>query len=74
MNLIRSWKDPEYRGTLTEVPANPAGLVELADDQLDGVAGGTTWACATITLTITVCSPTGTLCGSCNMGTRGCCK
>lgn len=78
MNKVRAWKDPEYRSTLTaqelsELEPNPAGLVELGTDEMDSVAGGTTWACATITLTITVCSPTGTLCGSCSMGTRGCC-
>ncbi len=81
MKEIRAWKDPYYRATLSADErarlANPAGVVELSEDQLDTVGGGTTWVCATVTatiaLTVTVCSPTGTLCGSCSMGTRGCC-
>jgi mersacidin/lichenicidin family type 2 lantibiotic len=79
MNSIKVWKDPEYRRSLsaeelTQVADNPVGLVELSDDELNGVAGGTTgWWCATVALTVTVCSPTGTLCGSCQVGTRGCC-
>ena len=74
MNQIRAWKDPEYRRSLgDQAPDNPAGLVELDEDDLAGVGGGTGWWCATVALTVTFCSPTGTLCGSCNLGTRGCC-
>ena len=81
MNEIRAWKDPQYRASLSADErarlSNPAGMVELSDDQLDGVGGGTGWLCATVTATIgatiTICSPNGTLCGSCRMGTRGCC-
>jgi mersacidin/lichenicidin family type 2 lantibiotic len=73
MNIVRAWKDPEYRRELPTPPWNPAGLVELSEDEMSGVGGGTSWACATVTLTVTVCSPTGTLCGSCSMGTSGCC-
>ncbi|MGL5860725.1 MAG: mersacidin/lichenicidin family type 2 lantibiotic [Phycicoccus sp.] len=75
MNVVRAWKDPEYRGQLSSPPPNPAGLVELSEDEMSGVSGGSTWGCAAagVGLTVTVCSPTGTLCGSCQMGTRGCC-
>ncbi|GAB3645339.1 mersacidin/lichenicidin family type 2 lantibiotic [Glycomyces tarimensis] len=77
MESTRTWKDPEYRRELGEsAPDNPAGLVDLTDDELFGVAGGSSsWGCVTttVTLTVTVCSPTGTLCGSCQMGTHGCC-
>lgn len=78
MDAIRAWKDPEYRAglsqqELSELADNPAGLVELSDEQLDVVAGGTGWLCLTITLTVSVCSPTGTACGSCSFGTSGCC-
>lgn len=56
---------------------NPAGVVDLSSDDMDFTSGGTTWACAlvtaTIALTATKCSPDGTACGSCQMGTRGCC-
>jgi len=45
MNVIRAWKDEEYRAQLTPeelayIPANPAGLIELQEDQLRSVTGG----------------------------------
>lgn len=45
MNIIRAWKDSEYRDSLTELelslmPAHPAGLMELTDEELAAVAGG----------------------------------
>jgi mersacidin/lichenicidin family type 2 lantibiotic len=44
-DIIRAWKDPEYRSSLSPeaqalVPAHPAGLIELEDAYLDGIAGG----------------------------------
>jgi mersacidin/lichenicidin family type 2 lantibiotic len=44
-NIIRAWKDAEYRASLTEaeraqLPEHPAGLVELSDADLDAVTGG----------------------------------
>ena len=44
IDVIRAWKDPKYRATLTaeelaSLPENPAGLVELSDLDLD-MAGG----------------------------------
>ncbi len=38
-DVIRAWKDPLYRATLSEeqqaaLPHHPAGLTELSDDQL----------------------------------------
>ncbi|HEX9945380.1 MAG TPA: mersacidin/lichenicidin family type 2 lantibiotic [Thermoanaerobaculia bacterium] len=46
---IRAWKDPVYRASLSareraELPAHPAGILELDDEQLKGTAGGTTTA------------------------------
>ena len=35
-DIIRAWKDPEYRSTLSVTPAHPAGLIELADRDLGG--------------------------------------
>ena len=42
-NIIRAWKDPEYRSTLNEqesvlLPANPAGAID--EGKLAEVAGG----------------------------------
>jgi mersacidin/lichenicidin family type 2 lantibiotic len=43
-DVIRAWKDPFYRASLSEeaqaaLPRHPAGITELRDDQLV-VAGG----------------------------------
>jgi len=43
-DVIRAWKDPLYRATLSEeeqsaLPLNPAGIADLSDDQLM-IAGG----------------------------------
>ena len=45
MDIIRAWKDEEYRLSLTEeqralLPDNPAGLLELSDADLESVQGG----------------------------------
>lgn len=45
LNVIRAWKDNEYRESLSEIereqlPAHPAGLLELTDAELAEVAGG----------------------------------
>jgi mersacidin/lichenicidin family type 2 lantibiotic len=44
-NLVRAWKDEEYRLSLSEaeralLPENPAGSLELSDAEMDLVAGG----------------------------------
>jgi mersacidin/lichenicidin family type 2 lantibiotic len=44
-NIIRAWKDPEYRHSLDEaeralLPDHPAGVIELTDADLDAIAGG----------------------------------
>ena len=45
LNIIRAWKDEEYRQSLTDaetalVPANPAGLAELAEEEMNQIDGG----------------------------------
>jgi len=44
-NIIRAWKDPEYRNSLSaseraSLPAHPTGLIVLGDAELEDVAGG----------------------------------
>lgn len=44
-NIIRAWKDPEYRASLSAaeramLPENPAGLVEMTDAEMDSLDGG----------------------------------
>jgi mersacidin/lichenicidin family type 2 lantibiotic len=45
VNVIRAWKDQEYRLSLSAaeralLPDDPAGAIELTDADLGGVAGG----------------------------------
>ena len=45
-DIIRAWKDAEYRSSLSEsqkavLPDNPAGGIDLSDSDLSSVAGGT---------------------------------
>ncbi len=62
MDVIRAWTDAEYRATLSaeellRLPAHPAGLIELSDEQLaqaSGLAGGaqtTAMTCTEYTFT-----------------------
>jgi mersacidin/lichenicidin family type 2 lantibiotic len=44
-DVINAWRDPESRRGMTDeqresLPEHPAGLVELNDDELDGLSGG----------------------------------
>ncbi len=44
-NVIRAWKDPAYRNSLSPgeraaLPSNPAGMIELSDADLGKVSGG----------------------------------
>jgi mersacidin/lichenicidin family type 2 lantibiotic len=45
VNVIRAWKDEGYRKGLSDaeralLPENPAGLVELAEEEMNHVDGG----------------------------------
>ena len=51
-NVVRAWKDPSYRGSLDAeelalMPAHPAGLVELSDEELREASGLTGLAVTT---------------------------
>jgi len=45
IDIIRAWKDPEYRNSLTEeqrkqLPENPAGMIEMSDEETEKIEGG----------------------------------
>jgi mersacidin/lichenicidin family type 2 lantibiotic len=51
-DIVRAWRDVEYRQSLSAqeqalLPAHPAGAIELADEELTQVAGGTGAGCLT---------------------------
>lgn len=37
--IIRAWKDPAYRSTLSVVPKHPAGVIALTDPAFRDTAG-----------------------------------
>jgi mersacidin/lichenicidin family type 2 lantibiotic len=47
LDIIRAWKDKTYRNSLNadqlaQLPENPAGAIELTENELGSVDGGTT--------------------------------
>jgi mersacidin/lichenicidin family type 2 lantibiotic len=64
--IVSSWKNEDYRLSLSIdeqalLPENPAGLIELSDQELLGIDGGTSGApclisISVITLIVTVIS------------------
>ena len=45
IDIVRAWKDEEYRNSLSEeqlkqLPENPAGMIELSDENMETIAGG----------------------------------
>ncbi|MFC0600660.1 mersacidin/lichenicidin family type 2 lantibiotic [Streptomyces palmae] len=65
MDIVRAWKDPEYRSTLPASPQHPSGvpgLVRLEAPELAGVAGAGTqsllsFGCCQSPRTFTLTSP-----------------
>jgi len=52
VNIIRAWKDAEYRNSLSAaemaaLPQHPAGLVELPEEEMAAVAGGKSYFAGT---------------------------
>ena len=50
-NIIRAWKDEDYRLSLSEaeralLPEHPAGLIELSGAEMGGVEGGGCCCCS----------------------------
>jgi mersacidin/lichenicidin family type 2 lantibiotic len=87
-DIIRAWKDPAYRATLSEqeratLPLNPAGLADLSDDQLRIAGGAATQVTTAPTCTMNTflnwrsCCPPITTAPTCTEytfgGMAGCC-
>jgi mersacidin/lichenicidin family type 2 lantibiotic len=63
VDIVRAWKDEAYRASLSEderklLPENPAGMVELSDQELESIAGGKTDTYNTYSTTDTACCTT----------------
>ncbi|ABA24947.1 hypothetical protein Ava_B0236 (plasmid) [Trichormus variabilis ATCC 29413] len=62
VDIIRAWKDEEYRQSLSseqlqQLPENPAGLIELSDEDMSSVAGGCTTCGNPLHTPIIKCKP-----------------
>ncbi len=76
--IIRAWKDEHYRLNLSAsdqaaIPENPAGTIELQDDDLGDVAGGSTWPCLTVAVSAVIHCVDSILHGTCSGFSVGCC-
>jgi mersacidin/lichenicidin family type 2 lantibiotic len=76
-DIIRAWKDEEYRNGLSEeeraaLPEHPSGMVELPDAELASVAGAVTEICTNDSYASKACFGYGTL-GCCSGSWRGAC-
>lgn len=74
--IIRAWKDPRYRESLSSkeqelLPENPAGFMELTEDEQNTLVAGTTMP--VVCTTIPSLCVRNTLCGTCPVMTDGCC-
>jgi len=54
VDVIRAWKDPLYRATLTadelaQLPGHPSGVLELRDEQLKDISGSANTTAQTCT-------------------------
>ena len=83
MDVIKAWRDPVYRASLTDaerqdLPTHPSGLIELTDIELDlnraaadgarsAIPCGVTFAAGRFTFNTTLCN------GSCALVSVGCC-
>jgi mersacidin/lichenicidin family type 2 lantibiotic len=87
VSVSRFWKDPEFRGSLSPdelaaLPANPVGVVDISERDLDGAHGlGTDWTVTTgccqhdthiptcaATCNYYECNPTASVCHSYCLG------
>jgi mersacidin/lichenicidin family type 2 lantibiotic len=72
--IVRSWKDENFRLSLSNtdqafLPDNPAGLIELSDDDLRHTDGGTDTRLIALTpkVTLLFCLPPSTLNKGCKL-------
>jgi mersacidin/lichenicidin family type 2 lantibiotic len=76
--IIRAWKDTEYRAGLNEserkrLPEHPAGIIEIPETAMDGVAGGTITNTCTIGKICTEFIVSLAAGGTCRNLSTGCC-
>ena len=63
LDIVRAWKDEEYCESLNDtqrtlLPQNPAGVVELTDQEMLQAEGGTTFSITFGCDSLAFCPPT----------------
>jgi mersacidin/lichenicidin family type 2 lantibiotic len=74
IDIIRAWKDENYRNSLSDeqrsqLPENPAGFIELSDREMSVLAGGGNTGTGTGVDCVCACDKntgTGTSAGNCS--------
>ncbi len=71
-DIIRAWKDEEYRESLSEeqrsqLPENPAGIIEMSDEEMESLGGashgcGGSYGCDSIACSAGYCVSAGGTC------------
>ncbi len=70
IDVVRAWKDEEYRSSLSEaqrdqLPENPAGLINLTDETINGVVGGWTFPWSRVLTATAECGCPQSITGRC---------
>jgi len=65
-DIIRAWKDEDYRASLSAeqlslLPENPAGLIELSDEDMSSLSGGCTTCTGGTEFTVHTCNSSCTI-------------
>ena len=81
-DIINAWRDEEYRDSLDEelraaLPESPVGAIDLSEEELEGVEGGTDTDVLTAVTAILTVIGSGSCSiidgGTCEGDTTGCC-
>ncbi|MDF5722620.1 MAG: mersacidin/lichenicidin family type 2 lantibiotic [Rhizonema sp. PD37] len=70
IDIIRAWKDENYRDSLSDeqrsqLPPNPAGIIDLSEEEMESIVGGFKKGGLGLTLLGTGTGTTGNLCNGC---------
>ncbi|HZR38544.1 MAG TPA: mersacidin/lichenicidin family type 2 lantibiotic [Ktedonobacteraceae bacterium] len=67
LDIIRAWKDEQYRDSLSAeerelLPENPAGAIELTDEEMEQAQGGSISLTSNCSTSLILCDFTYALC------------
>ena len=70
IDIIRAWKDENYRNSLSDeqraqLPQNPAGIIDLSEEEMESIVGGLKNGSLGLTLLGTGTGTTANVCNGC---------